>query len=139
MEEATTDSTEEIGDRIVEIHDHLQMLQRQLRDGIRRFEALRRRHNPLLHDLDQAHARMNVARPDVARPDVARLSAARANAVVRNVKRNSRVSAEAFGAAGLRCHDRSRDPDDASAEASPRPDDCSKLKPWAVALALEGG
>ncbi len=112
MEEATTDSAEELGDRIVEIHDHLQMLQRQLRDGIRRFEALRRRHNPLLHDLDQAHARMNVARPDMAR-----LSAARANAVVRNVKRNSR----------------------ASAEASPRSDDGSQLKPLAVALALERG
>jgi len=124
MEEAPTDRVEDLSERIVDLHGHIQMIQCRLRDCIRRFDALLPRHVALQQDLDHALACMNV-------------------------KQGRLDFAESFGADGVLCRNRnhsrnhSRNHDDASAEASragsatgSRIDERRKLKPLAVALVL---
>jgi len=132
MEEASTDTFEDLSERIVDLHAHLQMLQNRLRDGIRRFEALRPSHVALQQDLDHALACMRAVRPDAVRPD-----AARPDAVSVAAKQDGHDFAASFGANDMLR--RNRNLDDASAEASAaalQVNHRSKLKPLAVAVVL---
>lgn len=129
-EQSNSDTFEELSDRIVEVVEHQRTLLRELRGVVRRMEALRPWPNPLLHHVEEAHARMNAVRSD--------------DESVRCAREDRHASAEASGAEdipGHGCFHACGDTDHASAEASSalaRMRAGWKLKPLAVALAIGG-
>lgn len=74
MSKTPTDAVEDLSERITDLHAHLQMLQGQMRECIRRFDAMQsNRAARLQQDLDHALVCMNAKRGDHASAEALRI------------------------------------------------------------------